>query len=193
VTDDKIQQVGAIKSALFRCPPPLRTQLAEKLYPQGVRVHPELATAELVVEGPANLGNWRPQHLVNLPNPPPADSREVKLAQVRGLAQTLSSIPRRELRPAIAHDLYQQGARVHADLAEVPPADPGSAHDPMNGVTLLHSPFEIVQQFAPELAEQMLNAKTEEERAALREQIRHKHGSRIAEIAEQIEALEEQP
>jgi hypothetical protein len=167
-----------IAAGLFRCPPPLRKPLAEQLAKSGVRMNPYLATVKLVLQGPENLGNWRPGQLENLPNATQPDPAE-KLTQVRAIANALTAIPVKELRPAIANDLFQLGARI--DPVQ-PPEVPSR-----------YEPFEIVRQFAPELAEQMQAAQTEEDRERIREQIRHRHGTRIAEISEGIEQLGEQP
>jgi hypothetical protein len=183
VTDDGVK---AIAATLFRCPPPMRTALAQRLYPRGVRIHPELATTTLVAEGPENLGNWRPQHLEKIEGATDVPHEE-KLSEARALAKLLTDIPRHDMRPALANDMFQQGARIHPELATAGPAVDDSAQP--QGFTR-HDPLEIVRFFTPELAERIANADTEAQRTAIREEIRHKHGSKIAEIADQIEKLQ---
>lgn len=66
---EKVNQVRLIAKALFRIAPPGRPLIANDLYDQGVRIDPDLATKEVVSEGPSQMGNWAPQHLEKIPEP----------------------------------------------------------------------------------------------------------------------------
>lgn len=61
--EQRLDDIASIARTLWFLPPPARTQLAPQLYDLGVRVHPELATKQLVREGPTGLGNHAPQRL----------------------------------------------------------------------------------------------------------------------------------
>lgn len=63
---DKLGQCVLLSKALWFLPPPARTKIAEGLYGLGVRVHPELATEQLMVAGPAGLGAYRPRSPVSI-------------------------------------------------------------------------------------------------------------------------------
>ena len=63
---DRINQCRMLAKALWFLPPPARAQIADGLYGLGVRVHPELATKELLADGPPGLGNHLRQELVSI-------------------------------------------------------------------------------------------------------------------------------
>lgn len=58
---EKVAAVRAMADSLHRIAPPGRAPMAAELYDLGWRLHPELATKELVRMGPASMGNWAPQ------------------------------------------------------------------------------------------------------------------------------------
>jgi hypothetical protein len=64
---EKVEQCRAIANALHRIAPPGRRLMANELFDLGVRIHPELATKQLVSDVPEQvrkqLGNWAPQRL----------------------------------------------------------------------------------------------------------------------------------
>lgn len=62
----ELAEIAAIAAALYFLTPPARTQIAPGLHALGMRMHPELATKQLVREGPAWLGNHAPQRLESL-------------------------------------------------------------------------------------------------------------------------------
>ena len=125
-SEQKLDEIVAIAKALWFVPPPARTQLAPQLYDLGVRVHPELATKQLVREGPASLGNHARQRIESIgamdalrkANPALAERIESARAaaaagddsQVRALAD--------ELRPNIDADRALL-ARNIGDLADL--------------------------------------------------------------------------
>lgn len=63
MSEPVVDEVTALAAVLWFLPPPARAQLAPQLYDLGVRVHPELATKQLVREGPSYLGNHARQRL----------------------------------------------------------------------------------------------------------------------------------
>lgn len=64
--EQRLDDIASIARTLWFLPPPARTQLAPQLYDLGVRVHPELATKQLVREGPSSLGNHAPQRVESI-------------------------------------------------------------------------------------------------------------------------------
>lgn len=64
--EQRLDEITAIARVLWFLPPPARTQLAPQLHDLGVRVHPELATKQLVREGPAMLGNHAPHRIESI-------------------------------------------------------------------------------------------------------------------------------
>lgn len=60
----RVVEVRDIAQTLWFLPPPARREFADKLHGLGVRVHPELATHELLREGPIEMGNHAPQRVV---------------------------------------------------------------------------------------------------------------------------------
>lgn len=94
-------------------------------------------------------------------------------------------------RKILAHNLYDQGVRIHTELATkqavVDGPDRQANWRPQQLLEMAKDPLEIVKNFTPELAEKIAAATTDEDRAAIREEIRHKHGSQIADLAAKIE------
>jgi hypothetical protein len=189
-TADEVAAVAAVVG--FFLPPPARKPIAEKLCEFGVRVHPELATKELVAHGPADLGNWRPQYVQKIDRDVADPVNKERVAHVRAITQVLSAILRRPGPAPIADKLYGLGARFHPELAtnELAAEIPSNRQDgmPVAGVST-RDPMDIVRHFAPALAEQMAKVTTEDERLALVEQIRFEYGSQIAALADQIAQL----
>lgn len=63
---ERVDQCRMLAKALWFLPPPSRAKIADGLYGLGVRVHPELATKELLADGPPGLGNHLRQELVSI-------------------------------------------------------------------------------------------------------------------------------
>lgn len=64
-----MSEVDDLAALLYRLPAPARKTFAAELVDLGVRVHPELATKQLVREGPEWMGNHAPQRLASLSDP----------------------------------------------------------------------------------------------------------------------------
>lgn len=110
---EKVDQCVLLTKVLWFLPAPAKVKVAEGLYDLGVRVHPDLATKQLMVGGPAGMGGHRPQQMVRRADP----------------------------------DFFMS----------------------------------VVRRLAPELADQFEAATTEEQKEALRAEIRAKHPDLIAE------------
>lgn len=119
VNVEKIAEVRALAAALYRLPPPARAVIANDLYELGARMHPEFSDKQVVLEGPENMGNWRPGHL-----------------------ETLGAM-------------------------------------------------DIVRKFTPELASRIDAAKTEQDKAALRAEIREKYPDRVSELERHIKDMDD--
>ncbi|MBY0442814.1 MAG: hypothetical protein K2Q25_11890 [Mycobacteriaceae bacterium] len=63
---DHLDQCQMLAKSLWFLPAPVRGEIASGLYSLGVRVHPELATKEVQLQGPAGLGEHRLPRLVNI-------------------------------------------------------------------------------------------------------------------------------
>lgn len=117
-------------------------------------------------------------------------AQETALAAAAGAALPPLAPPARKI---LAHNLYDQGVRFHPELAtkqSVVDGPDGQANwRPRHLLEMAKDPLEIVRNFAPELADKIAAAKTEDERAAIREEIRHKHGSQIADLAAKVEEV----
>jgi len=62
---EKLNQCVLIAKALWFLPPPARREFAVGLYDLGVRVHPELATQQIMVSGVPGMGAHAPQRPVS--------------------------------------------------------------------------------------------------------------------------------
>jgi hypothetical protein len=118
--------------------------------------------------------------------------QEVALAAAIAAALPPLAPPARKI---LAHNLFDQGVRLHPEFATKQAVADGPDRQanwrPQQLLEMAKDPFEIVKNFTPELAEKIAAAQTEEQRAAIREEIRHKHGSQIADLAAKIEQNEE--
>lgn len=63
---DKLDQCVLLGKALWFLPPPARSKFAEGMFDLGVRIHPELATTNLLVGGAPGLGAHRPRRPVKV-------------------------------------------------------------------------------------------------------------------------------
>lgn len=63
---DQLDQTVLLARVLWFLPAPARTPYAQRLFELGVRVHPDLATKDVMVTGPAGLGEHRPRSLVDI-------------------------------------------------------------------------------------------------------------------------------
>lgn len=64
-----MSDIDELAALLYRLPAPARKMFAAELVELGVRVHPELATKQLIREGPGWMGNHAPQRLASLSDP----------------------------------------------------------------------------------------------------------------------------
>lgn len=122
---DKVGQCAELSKVLWFMPAPARAQVAVGLYDLGVRVHPELATKELVAQGPAGMGEHRKQRLA------PIASREEFLAMVRHfdpvLADKIEAAQTDEQKRAVAAQIRLRHPEIIANaeqrLAAAKPED----------------------------------------------------------------------
>ena len=93
---------------------PSRVPIATGMHELGVRVHPELATKQLVREGPAEMGNHAPQRLAAMD---PAAARRV-LRQINpALADRIEAA---ENDPALKQQIGAEFApKIAADIAHL--------------------------------------------------------------------------
>jgi hypothetical protein len=63
---EEIDQMVMLSRGLWFLPRPARQPIAKGLYELGFRVHPELATKQVVTDGVPGLANIAPQALVNI-------------------------------------------------------------------------------------------------------------------------------
>lgn len=124
---ERVAACAALAKVLWFMPPPARAQVAVGLYDLGVRVHPELATKELVTQGPAGMGEHRKQRLT------PIASRDDFMAMVRrfnpALADKIDAAQTDEQKRAVAAEIRLRHPEIIANaeqrLAATTPEDLG--------------------------------------------------------------------
>lgn len=107
---DRVDQCRMLAKALWFLPPPARAKIADGLYSLGIRVHPELATKELLSDGPPGLGNHLRQELVSI------DSNEKLLGFVRVHNPELASAIEGATTPAAKQAVMAQIMADHPGL-----------------------------------------------------------------------------
>lgn len=123
----KLDQCRMLAKCLWFLPPPARAPIADGLYGLGVRVHPELASKELVTEGPAGFGPHRPQRLAKIQSR--TDAMDIirqfnpELAGKLDAAETERQ--KQDLLAEIRQKIPEVIARAEQRLAEVSPEDLG--------------------------------------------------------------------
>jgi hypothetical protein len=63
---DQLDQCVMLGKLLFFLPPPARAPIAQGLYEMGVRVHPDLATKDVMFTGPPGMGQHRMGRVVDI-------------------------------------------------------------------------------------------------------------------------------
>lgn len=121
----KLDQCRMLAKCLWFLPPPARAPIADGLYGLGVRVHPELASKELLADGPPGLGAHLPQRLANIKSR--ADSmaiiRQINPELADKIDQAETERQKQQLLTEIRQQIPDVIERARQRLASVSPED----------------------------------------------------------------------
>jgi hypothetical protein len=114
-----------------------------------------------------------------------------RIEQVRAMAKQLAFFLPPPARAPIADKLFGLGFRLHTELATAELSAPEGPKEMGNwrAQHVQQRSLEGFLEFADkELYERYMAAQTDEQKAVLREEIRHKYGSRIADLEKRVSA-----
>ena len=119
--------------------------------------------------------------------------QDEKVAQIHAIAQALYRLPP-PARAMVATDLYDQGVRMLPELStkRVVREGPAQLGNWAPGRLERNDAMDILQKMNPELADRVAAAHTEDQKAAIRDEIKAEFPDQIAQIEQHIADMDEE-